>query len=378
MIEQRAYSKADLLRVPALERERPVRDRLLPPEMVVRLLLWTLSVACIVCYISIASWAHAHTTVPDIEGMPEATALATLEEAGLYAFTAGTRNSARPAGEVILQIPAAGERINLGDSVSLTLSSGVAGFAIPDVLGSYQGDARLDLQRLGLQVEVRQLQSEAAPGTVLLTTPIAGTAMQPQDPANPETIILYVATHIGGAKLVDYRLNSLRVVIEPQYTTTVHGDISFDVARRLASLFEAADAEVTVMRSSTEREIDIETYETRIFEARPELHIILSIGVTPDQSGITVRAPSADPETTGAMVFDGLEDAMSDVNFEVATFFGYADDDKTVEVILGSVSNVADLSHFAETFWRDRIARSIYMSSGAQFAELVPDAQLIE
>ncbi|MCL2605915.1 MAG: hypothetical protein FWD93_01360, partial [Coriobacteriia bacterium] len=178
--------------------------------------------------------------------------------------------------------------------------------------------------------------------------------------------------------LVDYRLNSLRVVIEPQYTTTVHGDISFDVARRLASLFEAADAEVTVMRSSTEREIDIETYETRIFEARPELHIILSIGVTLDQSGITVRAPSADPETTGAMVFDGLEDAMSDVNFEVATFFGYADDDKTVEVILGSVSNVADLSHFAETFWRDRIARSIYMSSGAQFAELVPDAQLIE
>jgi len=360
-------SKADLLRVPALDRDRPARDRLFNTEALTRFMLWTLSAACVVAYIAIAAWAYAQATVPDVYGMPEAEAMATLQDLGLQGVVVGTRNSTQEAGEVVQQIPAQGEEVGRDGIVELTLSAGITGFVIPDVLGEEQATARLELERLGLQVEIRQMQSDAPPGTVLLTTPVAGTRVLSSEPDDPKVVTLYVATHVGNAGLVNYHLNGLRVVIEPHYTTTAYGDVSFDVARRLSSLFEAADADVTVTRFSRERDVEEEVFATRATQVQPQLHIVLSIRDT-GRSGISVRGSVGAETSTDTLVFERLRNDLPRTTFQHIDSFGQANADRVVEVVLGSTDSTEDVANFAETFWRDRVARGIYMASAPQFS----------
>ncbi|MCL2680853.1 MAG: PASTA domain-containing protein [Coriobacteriia bacterium] len=360
-------SKADLLRLAPLQRERPLRDKLLTGEALIRLLLWTLSAACCAAYIVVASWAYAQVTVPDLFGMSEDAAAVVLQQEGLQLRVVGARASAQPVGEVVQQRPAYGQIAQRGQAVDLVLSSGRAGFIVPDVLGEDQIEARLQFERLGMQVEIRQLQSESTPGTVLLTLPVAGTRVIQSDAENPEVAILYVATQRGSSGLVDYHLNGLRVVIEPRYTTTAYGDVSFDVARRLSSLFEAAGAQVTITRSSRERDVSLSEYGIRAAQAQPQLHIILSIG-SDNNSGAIVRAAVEGADSTGTMVFQGLLEDLEDASFQRVAYFGQANADKAVEIVLGSTSSTTDIGNFAETFWRDRIARSIYMAAAPQFS----------
>ena len=358
----------ELLRLPSVDRKRPERKRLFTGEAVVRVVLWTLSTACVVAYIVVATWAHAQVDVPELVGMPEEQALVVLAELGLQGSIAGVRSSDAAVGEVIEQVPASRQRLEQGDVVELVLSSGLDGFEIPDVTHKEQSVARFELERLGLEVVIEQFQADVPAGTVVLTRPSAGERIYDTNIEGQSRIVLYVATPIMSAGLIPYELEGLRVAIEPHYTTTLAGDVSFDVARRLSSLFEAADAEVRILRRSNERRIEQSEYDVRAMQFGPELHIILRIH-SENPAGLIVRAADAEEGSIAKMIYERMKDNQLEVTLvRRSETFGQAGERNSIEIVLGNAANLDDLESFQRGFWRDHVARAVYMASAPRFA----------
>ena len=358
---------AELLRLPAIERDRPPRKKLLTFEMVCRGILWTLSCACVVLYIAVATWAYAQVDAPELIGLSEEQALTLLKELGLEGSVAARRSSEAAVGEVIEQAPVGGKRLVHGDLVELVLSTGLSGFEIPNVVGKEQSVARFELERLGLEVAIEYSQVDAPAGTVVFTTPIAGERIYDTSIARQSQITLYVATPLMSAGLIDFELNGLRVAIEPHYLTTVAGDVSFDVARRLSSLFEAAGAEVSIMRRSSERRVEQAEYDVRAMQFGPDLHIVLSVR-SEGPSGIIVRSVADDAESIARMIYERMGDNQLDAIFVRAEPFGQAGERNSIEIVLGNTSSLDDVENFKQTFWRDHVARAIYMASAPRFS----------
>jgi hypothetical protein len=358
---------AELLRIPSLDRERPARKSLLVGEVVVRGALWTFSAACVAFYVVLATWAYAQVEVPELLGLSEEEALTALADRGLQGSVAGLRSSDAPEGEVIEQIPDYGKVLEHDDVVGLILSSGQDGFEIPDVIGKEQAVALAQLERLGLQVAVEYLQVDAEAGTVLLITPIAGTRVRDTGDEHQARVTLYVAAPIVSAGLVDYQLNGLRVVIEPHYTSTVAGDVSFDVARRLSSLFEAANAETSITRTFRESQTEQEEFDARAAQFDPQLHIVLSIR-SEGPSGIIVRSAEEDEASTARAIYERMQENHLEASIVRSDVFGQAGAHNSIEIVLGNTSDVEDVGNFTETLWRDHVARAIYMASAPQFS----------
>jgi len=359
-------SSATLLRLPSIERERPVRTRLFSTEALIRYMLWTLSLVCVVFYFSLVSWASEQVNVPDVTGLSQSEATAALADAGLWGTVEGVRISEYPEGEVIEQIPSQGERISRGDIVELILSSGIDGVEIPVLIGEDQFEARSELERMGLRTLIILLPSPEPEGTVLLVTPPSGSRIRDAY-ADDVTVTLYVASRIASVGLQEFQLNGLKVAIEPRYTTTRAGDVSFDVARRLSSLFEASSAEVDILRDSRERDLEPSEFERRAALAEPELHIILTVSDSASDSGITVRSAMQDDRSTGYLVYGRMLDNQMNVAFQSVSPFGQAGSRNTVEIVLGSSADLADVEYFETSLWRDHVARAIYMAASPQF-----------
>jgi len=358
---------AALLRVPSLERERPTRRRLIGVEATIRGFLWMLSLACVIFYLGMASWDYSHVEVPELQGLSTEQAVQRLEEKDLIADITIYRSSPYPEGEIIGQTPSLGERVQRDSVVELVVSTGLDGFEIPNLIGQDQDTALRTLERLGLQVRVEQLQTEEPAGTVLLTAPPSGTRILDTSDPDEAHITLYVATHVLSAGLVDFRLTGLQVAIEPRYTLTPAGDISFDVARRLSSLFEAADADVSITRSSREHVLEQDELDSRAARLAPQLHIILTVRDT-GPSGVIVRSADDSEDSTGRLIYQRLLDNQIDASFVQSETFGMAGISNSVEVVLGNTSHAEDVNRFTETFWRDHVARAIYMAASPQFS----------
>jgi len=290
-----------------------------------------------------------------------------LDDRDLHGVVANYRSSNSPVGGVIGQAPPQGERVQRDSTVELTVSAGTEGFEIPNLIGQDQETAQRVLERLGLQVSVQPLQTEEPAGTVLLTAPPSGTRIF--DTTNPGEghITMYVATRVVSAGLVDFQLSGVQVAIEPHYTMTTVGDLSFDVARRLSSLFEAAGADVTITRSIREHELEQNELDSRAARLVPQLHVVLSLR-DGGPAGVTVRSANDDPDSAGRLIHQRLLDSHIDARFEQVNTFGMAGTSNSVEIVLGSTANTEDTNRFAETFWRDHVARAIYMAASPQFS----------
>jgi beta-lactam-binding protein with PASTA domain len=113
--------------------------------------------------------------VPDVVGSPASAARNALREAGLTVATVGVV-SQEPAGTVISQSPRAGAEVRKGTRVRLTVSTGPAKVAVPDVTGLDEASARQELERAGFQVQVtdESVTDPAEDGVVLRQTPSGG------------------------------------------------------------------------------------------------------------------------------------------------------------------------------------------------------------
>ncbi len=156
-----------------------------------------------VVLLGVAAWwltAGRYATVPQVGGLPVATAQAEIRAAGL-ATQLGTRavtDNTVPKGDVIRTDPAIGSRLGQGGTVTLIVSAGPRLIGVPQVTGQTLAAAQSALRQAGLiPGAVTNEPSATIPaGIVISTNPAAG-ASWPQ----PKPVQLTVST---GPPLPDF------------------------------------------------------------------------------------------------------------------------------------------------------------------------------
>ena len=103
-------------------------------------------------------------TVPVVVGQLEATAEASVREAG-FEPESEQAESERPIGVVVEQDPEGGTELEEGETVGLTVSSGPASGDVPDVVGEQTADAVAAVEEAGFEANVTEVFSDQEAGT---------------------------------------------------------------------------------------------------------------------------------------------------------------------------------------------------------------------
>lgn len=131
----------------------------------------------------------AIVTVPELRGKAMEAAERQAERAGVKLVPGQRLANARvPAGAVLVQSPLAGQEVRRGAEVRVVLSAGPERRPLPSVSGLSLRDAQATLVRHGFQVRLRQVQNDAAEGSVLGMHPAAG-----QQAVVPSVVTLFVS-----------------------------------------------------------------------------------------------------------------------------------------------------------------------------------------
>lgn len=119
----------------------------------------------------------AGVQIPDVSGLGQAAAGSALVAAGLALGPITQSGSPTvPVGAVITEDPAAGTIVALGSPVGIVLSTGTGQITVPNLIGQTQAAAAALIKNVGLVTgAVTNVVSLAAPGTVVLQSPAAGT-----------------------------------------------------------------------------------------------------------------------------------------------------------------------------------------------------------
>jgi serine/threonine-protein kinase len=112
--------------------------------------------------------------VPRVVGLRSRQAAARLRAAELRSRPQTIRSD-RPEGQVIRQIPAAGEEVPKGSEVVLIVSSGRQQVEVPSLVGSTAEEATTTLTQAGFRTQVTRVASTKTAGTVVGQNPAAGT-----------------------------------------------------------------------------------------------------------------------------------------------------------------------------------------------------------
>jgi serine/threonine-protein kinase len=115
--------------------------------------------------------------VPHVEGLKRADAEDALREAGFNPKVKKAYSDTVPSGTVISSSPAEGQTLDRGKTVTLTVSKGPQGVAVPKLTGLQRSEAEQQLSSAGLQADVGEQESDQPAGTVLAQDPVAGTTV---------------------------------------------------------------------------------------------------------------------------------------------------------------------------------------------------------
>ncbi|MBT9283594.1 MAG: Stk1 family PASTA domain-containing Ser/Thr kinase [Hydrogenibacillus schlegelii] len=121
--------------------------------------------------------------VPNVTGQDRAAAEAALNALGLVPAFDERFNDEAPAGQVIAQTPAAGERAKRGTPVELIVSLGPRTVVMPSVVGLSREAAEAELKDFSSITVTEAYDDEAPKGTVIRQTPAAGDRVVPQKTA---------------------------------------------------------------------------------------------------------------------------------------------------------------------------------------------------
>jgi hypothetical protein len=175
-----AQFQADIERVLRSAQVQQVAE---PPRSS-RAWLWVLLVVIAALIALAAVWALTRdgggdVKVPDVTGMTQKKAEATLADAGLTRGKATRVQSTEPEGTVVSQSPAAGKEVEEGSAVDIEVAGAPEPTAtpvpVPDVVGGTEASAQSALTTAGFKVVVTQAASDSAPaGSVISQAPQAG------------------------------------------------------------------------------------------------------------------------------------------------------------------------------------------------------------
>lgn len=120
--------------------------------------------------------------VPNVVGLSQDDAIATLEAAGFEVKTTKEKSESVEAGDVIAQSPAAGKSAAAGSTVTITVSSGAPEApqsVVPDVVGAGPLQAIADILAAGLKVKLAWVADDDNIFKVSAQKPPAGTEVDP-------------------------------------------------------------------------------------------------------------------------------------------------------------------------------------------------------
>src|SRR5579862_385043 len=156
-------------------------------------LVWVLGVALLVVIAAFLVWLtlyrHHHdssaaavavsskSSVPKVVGIRVQSAQFQLRQAKLGSKVEH-KAAKKPKGIVVGQAPKHGASVPQGTVVTLLVSNGPAGVAMPDFTGLAAADALKALQARGLSATLKQVASTQPPGTVVAQSPEAGKRAQ--------------------------------------------------------------------------------------------------------------------------------------------------------------------------------------------------------
>jgi eukaryotic-like serine/threonine-protein kinase len=125
------------------------------------------------------SAGQRRAAAPNVVGMDRAEAQLALEKVGLEVGDIRERESPVRHGEVLSMSPAAGTQLILPSAIALVVSAGPATIEVPYLVGRPFGEARAQLEQLGLGATTSKLDSASAEpaGTVTAQTPVEGVAV---------------------------------------------------------------------------------------------------------------------------------------------------------------------------------------------------------
>ena len=109
-------------------------------------------------------------SIPDLVGLTESDASQTLTNAAL-AFSVIYENNSAPIGAVVSQSISAGTNVNPGTTVELVISNGIT---VPNVVGLSESDARTVLTNLGFSVSSNHIENHAPVNQVFSQAPLPG------------------------------------------------------------------------------------------------------------------------------------------------------------------------------------------------------------
>lgn len=168
MAEERglSYVEADSFNHPSIAAGRVLAQDPLEGQ-------WALAGASVWVTVSLGP---VRRSLPSVEGLGYQVATLALREAGFKPVLSWVDAQAA-VGEVVGTRPPAGTRLELPAEVTVLVSAGPERIMVPDLVSRSLAEARATLERLGLRLGrvVTDVASDAAPGTVLAQTPLAGT-----------------------------------------------------------------------------------------------------------------------------------------------------------------------------------------------------------
>ncbi|TFC23633.1 PASTA domain-containing protein [Cryobacterium glucosi] len=122
----------------------------------------------------------AQVSIPDLRGKSLSQAQSTLESAGFLFVNGGTIDSELPAGVVANTEPGGGASAARGAAVTVRTSN-AALVVVPDVSGKREVEARAALSNFTVVKNETDVKDPALVGTVVTTSPPAGSAARPGD-----------------------------------------------------------------------------------------------------------------------------------------------------------------------------------------------------
>ena len=172
---------------PMYAAERPRRRR--------RVAFWAISLVAVVAaiigalYIGLfvfGSQSSQQVQVPDLTGLTVEQATEKLQKSELRLGAQTPETSERPVDTIIAQQPAAGESLEGGQSVNVTVSSGLEQVTVPQLVALTTIEAaRIALQDAGLQLgAIKERNSQQPAGSVLAQTPEEGTQVDLGSPVD--------------------------------------------------------------------------------------------------------------------------------------------------------------------------------------------------
>jgi hypothetical protein len=370
LIRRRPRPDSDEMEFGIAGPEAPQQRRGLIP----RWLLWAAGAvagAFVVLVLVIVFWPGGGSVrVPDLAGLDKAAAAERVKVLGLRLTVADTRFSDTvPAGHVLSQSPKKGAFVAEGSVITVDMSAGSETFAMPDVIGQRLETARTTLRERGLDVTFVTIASDGVPGTVVSSLPAANTTVTIGD-----LVRLSVSAGVGSTgTVVPTDLSGLTFVLDPALAPAAStSDVTFDVARRVRALLEAADARVVLTRSVSDT-ADTATVADRIRRSKESTSTAL-VGLAIASSGAVGLQVQSLPATGTPAAVHAASDELatslvtalrSDFPSTTTTFavgdsilkdYGGA----AVRIRLGSSGSNADRLNFADPTWADSVARAIF------------------